>query len=505
VTAEADNPLSPLTRELDVAQAARYDVIVIGGGILGVCLLYEASRRGLRALLIEKDDFGGQTSWNSMRVLHGGFRYLQSMDLPRYIESVRARRWFMRMFPGLTEPMNCVMPLYGKGLKRPEAFRAAVMMNRQLMRFEGRQIGEPKLHAGAVLTPSDVVQDWQRVPTAGLRGGGMWTDARMLSPERMMIHLLRVAVGRGAHALNYVSAEDLITSGNAVKGLVAKDTETDRELRFDAPVVINAAGPWSMPMSGALGDARPELFVPMRSFNLIVNRKSTSRSTIAATARKEGAQTYFVMPFGKQTILGTANVPTQRDDFNPNPSRHEVQAFLNEINEASPGLDADLNSISCVWSGLVPATYEGATTSSDRPVIHEHGKAGGPEGLISVSGVKFTTAPMLARRVINPIPTRPMAPFPDVPNWQGIQEVPGYGGRPERLLEIARDESVRHVDDLVFRRSGLWRDAAQTLEHFPEIAAYLGLTGQEVENERARLMRAFERMSRPWEHDGAGD
>ncbi|MCA9273308.1 MAG: FAD-dependent oxidoreductase [Phycisphaerales bacterium] len=505
MTAEADNSLAALTRDLDEAQDARYDVIIVGGGIQGVCLLYEASRRGLRALLIEKDDFGGQTSWSSMRVLHGGFRYLQSMDLPRYIESVRARRWFMRMFPGMTEPMHCLMPLYGEGLKRPEAFRAAVWMNRQLIRFEGRQLGEPKLNPGAVLSPSDVVQDWQRVPTVGLKGGGMWTDARMLSPERMVIHLLRVAVGRGAHALNYVCAEDIQTSGGNVTGLIALDTLTDRELRFDAPIVINAAGPWSMPLSRSLGDARPELFIPMRSFNVIVDREPQSESAIAVTARKPGAQTYFVVPFGDKVILGTAHMPASRDDFNPNPSRDEVQGFLDEVNEAAPGLEADIDSISCVWSGLVPAPFEGATYASDRPVVHEHGHHGGPNGLISVSGVKFTTAPMLARRVIDPIPGRPMAPFPDVPNWRGIQEVPGYGGSVDRLIELARDESVQHVDDLVFRRTGLWQNAAEAMDLFPRLAGALSLSGAELEDERVRLKRALLRISRPWEVDGAGN
>ena len=503
MTAEADNPLAPLLRDLDEAQHARYDVIVVGGGIQGVCLLYEASRRGLRALLIEKDDFGGQTSWSSMRVLHGGFRYLQSMDLPRYVESVRARRWFMRMFPGMTEPLNCLMPLYGEGLKRPDAFRAAVWMNRQLVRFEGRQLGEPKLSPGAVLTASDVVQDWQRVPTTGLKGGGMWADARMLSPERMVMHLLRVAVSRGAHALNYVCAEDLETSGGKVAGLIARDTLTDRELRFDAPIVINAAGPWSMPVSDCLGDRRPELCIPMRSFNVIVNREPQSESAIAVTARKPGAQTYFVVPFGDKVILGTAHMPADRDDFNPSPSRDEVQGFLNEVNEAAPGLDADLESVSCVWSGLVPAPFEGATYASDRPVVHEHGRHGGPDGLISVSGVKFTTAPMLARRIIDPIPSRPVAPFPDVPNWRGIQEVPGYGGRPDRVVDIAREESIVHVDDLVFRRTGLWQHPAEAMNLFPTIAETLGLIGDRIEDERARLARALARMARPWEDDGA--
>ncbi|HHY85990.1 MAG TPA: FAD-dependent oxidoreductase, partial [Verrucomicrobia bacterium] len=78
-------------------QAARntYDVIVIGGGILGCCHALEAAKRGLSVLLLERDDFGGATSWSSHRIIHGGLRYVQSLDFPRQLESIRERRWFL--------------------------------------------------------------------------------------------------------------------------------------------------------------------------------------------------------------------------------------------------------------------------------------------------------------------------------------------------------------------------------------------------------------------------
>ncbi len=505
MTAEADTPLAPLTRDLDRAENARFDVIVVGGGIHGACLLYEASRRGLSGLLVEQGDFGGATSWNSMRILHGGFRYLQSLDLPRYIESVRARRWFLRMFPGMVEPQSCVMPLYGEGLKRPETFRAAVLMNRGLIGFEGRQPGELKLHAGAVLSASDVVQDWQQVPTSGLRGGGLWADARMLCPERYLVHLLRVAAGRGSMAINYVRAQSLVTESNSVRGIEAVDTETGRSLRLSGDLVINAAGPQCRALSESFGALRPELFIPVRAFNLVINRAPVSVSAIAVSTRQAGAQTYFMVPWGDRIVVGTPQIACDVDDFDPKPTRAQVEAFLAELNEAAPGLEATLGDVHSVWSGLVPAPFAGATVTSDRARIVEHGRIGGPEGLISVSGVKYTTAPMLARRVIERIPGPPMAPFPDVPNWSGVHDIPGYGGDLSRLVTIARDEAVVHADDLMFRRTGLWQDSGSAMEALDSMASSLGWDASRMETERHRLAESLRTLARPWDRDGAGN
>src|SRR5690606_5480760 len=115
----------------DAAGAARerYDLVIVGGGILGACLSLESTQRGLRTLLLERDEFAETTSANSLRILHGGLRYLQSLDLKRFHESVRERRWFLERFPEHTEPLPCLMPLYGRGLKRAGVLRLALAAN----------------------------------------------------------------------------------------------------------------------------------------------------------------------------------------------------------------------------------------------------------------------------------------------------------------------------------------------------------------------------------------
>ncbi len=119
-------------RALEALAAERYDLVIVGGGIYGVMVSLEAVRRGLHPLLLERSDFGAATSHNSLRIVHGGLRDLQRVDLRRYYECVQERRWFLQNFPDLVEPLPCLMPLYGQGLRRPWVFRVGLMLNAAL-------------------------------------------------------------------------------------------------------------------------------------------------------------------------------------------------------------------------------------------------------------------------------------------------------------------------------------------------------------------------------------
>ena len=222
-----------IERAPDQAAGADHDLIVVGGGIYGIALALEAARRGLRALLVERADYGGATSWSNLRILHGGLRYLQSLDLVRFYESVGERRWFLRHFPDLVRPLPCLMPLYGRGLKRPGVFRVALALNDILSWRRNAGVARTlQLPDGRLTGAAETAALFPAVERQGLLGGALWHDAVMLSPERVAIEMLRWACACGASALNYVEATGLLVEGGAVRGILAHDRVGGRELRL---------------------------------------------------------------------------------------------------------------------------------------------------------------------------------------------------------------------------------------------------------------------------------
>ena len=449
-----------IARRPDHAADQTYDLIVVGGGIYGVALALEATARGLRPLLLERDDFGGATSAVSLRVVHGGLRYLQTIDLPRFYESVGERRWWLTHFPDQVVPLTCLMPLYGRGLKRPSTFGAALVLN-DLMSWRRNAGVEPdrRLSGGRLVGRKQVARLFPDVDGRGLKGGGLWHDAVMLSSERLLIEMLRWASAAGAAALNYVEAVDLSMAGSIVDGVIARDRLSGERLGFRAPCVINAAGPWCRALAGgfdrriASGD---RLFRPALAFNLLFDRPPPAEVALAVEPDRPNAATYFLLPWKGRLMAGTFHAARPDGTTDARPAETEIAAMIDDLNAAVPGLDLGRDRVVRVLAGLQPAAAPGGAEPSNRPVMLDHGADGGPRGLYSVSGVKYTTARLVAEKTIGAafpgraraLPTRP-APGPA--GEAGLFALPD-DALADRLKRIVREESVVHLDDLLNRR-----------------------------------------------------
>jgi glycerol-3-phosphate dehydrogenase len=473
-----------LTRDPQGAAAGSYDLIVAGGGFHGVMLTLEAARRGLTVLLVERDDFGGATSWNSLRIVHGGLRHLQSFDLRRYRESVAERSWFLRSFPDLVAPLPCLMPLWspprGGVLRRRSAFGPAFAADRFLSRERNSGLrADRRLPAGRLLDAGETAELFPGVDRGGLRGGALWHDAVIPDTPRLLIEALRWACRCGARVLNYAEVTGLLTgesaegsteNGGRVSGVEAVDRETGRRLSLRATAVVNCAGPWSRRLAESWDRDLPELFRPVLAFNLLLDAEAPSRAALAVAAPERGAQTWFLLPWKGRLLAGTAYVPAEpHADLGAGPGEERITAFLAALNAALPGLGARRDRVQRVFWGWLPAAGASPRTStvpSGRPVVHDHGAAGGPRGLLSVSGVKLTTSRAVAEDVLarvfawrgEPLPApgwieRP-APEPPLP----LDEFLRLAGSDREaagahLRRIVEREAVVRLDDLLLRRT----------------------------------------------------
>lgn len=212
--------MASLGRNPQKAQSQDYDLIIVGGGIYGAALSLESARRGLKPLLIEKGDFGEATSWNSFRIVHGGLRYLQSLDLYRFRESVQERKWFLKNFPDLVEPLPCLMTLYNEGLYNTHIFRVALLMNALFSTNRNWGVRKDRaLKAGGVINQQEVLDQFPGVDAKGLKGGALWYDGFMINSQRLLIELLRWAASQGAQMVNYMEGKELVFKDGKVQGI----------------------------------------------------------------------------------------------------------------------------------------------------------------------------------------------------------------------------------------------------------------------------------------------
>ena len=387
-----------IERNLEEAESRTWDLLVVGGGIYGATLALEAARRGLAALVVERGGFGQETTWNSLRIVHGGLRYLQSLDFPRFRESVRERRWFLESFPDLVRPLPCLMPLYdpprGGALRRRAVFRFALGINDLLSR-------ERALPPGRLLSVAETEELFPTVDRAGLRGGALWHDAVAPDPRRLVVEILRRACLLGACALERVEALEILGEPGRAAGIRAMDKESGRSLTLRARSVVNCAGPWCGEVARRLDRDVPGLFRPALAWNLLLDREPLSRAALAVASREPGAQTWFLLPWEGKLLAGTAYAPVPPGSSGEEgPDEAGIEGFLAALNAALPGLGAGRGEVLDVLWGRVPAVAEGGTALASRPVVFDHGAAGGLSGLVSVSGVKLTTARAVAERAL---------------------------------------------------------------------------------------------------------
>lgn len=377
------------------------DLIVIGGGIYGIMLALEAGRRGLRALVLERDSIGAATTASWFRIVHGGFRYLQSLDFVRTRQSSAERRWFLNFAPDLVRPLSFLLPLYGGGLKRPTALSAAFLLEQLLT--PGRNRGLPpeaRIAAGKTLSIAQTIATFEDVRREGLLGAALWQDAVVMHDRALLERLRHAAEGAGAIFEEFAPVEALQAAAGRVDGVVVGGA--NHGVRT-APVVINAAGPWSESVAGKLGSPVAGLFQPILAFNLLLDRKPLTKTGLAIAAAKPNSPLLFLMPYGEQTFAGTWYDECSTVDDKAEASEEAIDRFLAALAEAAPTLGATRSDVVQTFAGWQPLAKPGSTKVSDRPLIVDHAEHGGPSGLFSVSGVKYTTARQVAAGVIDRI------------------------------------------------------------------------------------------------------
>ena len=382
----------------------RFDLVVIGGGITGAGVVRDAARRGLRVALVEKDDFAAGTSSRSSKLIHGGLRYLAMGEVGLVRETARERQAVHQMAPHLAEPCWMVVPAHNRASLMK--FRAGISTYERL---------------GAV-EDADRNLSWDRDALAEQepclrRDEYPWACAYreyMTDDARLVLAVLRDAVGAGAQVASRLPVVDVIWEGRQVDGVVAAcEVSGDRvEIRADA--VVNATGPWVERMARFEEEAATDRLHPSKGIHIVFDaaRLPVRNLVIMETPDKRSV---FVLPRGDTVAIGTTDTSYHGDQLLwPEIERADVEYLLHPLKRYFDVEPLGFDDVVAAWSGVRPLVAQKGKEATE--VSRKEEVWVGTGGMITIAGGKLTGFRKMAMTVLDFVAERlgrSLGPSPD--------------------------------------------------------------------------------------------
>ncbi|MBI4343362.1 MAG: glycerol-3-phosphate dehydrogenase/oxidase [Candidatus Omnitrophica bacterium] len=366
----------------------RFDVLVIGGGIVGAGIARDAAMRGLCVALIEQGDFASGTSSKTSKLIHGGLRYLEHGEFGLVYQSLRERTALRAIAPAYVKPLTLMLPVYRGDRRR------APVVNLGLWLYDALA-GRRNIRRHRMLGARGALALEPSLRMDGLRAAGLYADCQMDDARVCLANILQAA-SFGAACANYVRLRALLTAQGRVCGGAAEDALTGRTFDIQAAAVVNAAGPWGDRVRRLSDPAAPRLLAPTKGIHLVLPR--VCEQALFVQARADGRMC-FILPWGAYSLVGT----TERE-VGPTPlealaaTQDEVGYLLTELNRLLPGAHVGEEDIVATFAGARPLlAFGGEATAASR----EHRIELDARGLLSVLGGKYTTYRLMAAQAVD--------------------------------------------------------------------------------------------------------
>jgi glycerol-3-phosphate dehydrogenase len=397
-----------MIRDIKKMAANLYDVLVIGGGITGAFIAWDSALRGLKVALVDKGDFGAATSAATSKLIHGGLRYLKTLEVGLVRESLQERRIMEILAPHLVYPLPFVFPAYGWGMRgMPAAVSAMVFYD--TLSYDRKWINDDdkKIPGHETFSAEQVLKLEPILDPAELKGGVIYYDCQMYNPERLSLEPILSAEEYGADVVNYVKAEDLLMEGDRVTGARVQDLmDKNREYDLKASVTVNAAGPWADMILGKIRGKKHHGLIRSKGIHILTRPLYKDRAMVLQT--KTGRH-FFIIPWRGHSLIGTTDVVYKGhpDDFKV--TENDIADFLEEINVTVPAARLSRSDVRFQYGGLRPIVEKETSVevevydASRKYELYDHETDEGIRGFVTAIGGKYTTSRNMARQLVDMI------------------------------------------------------------------------------------------------------
>ena len=456
--------LGPQQRDRNLARLATetFDVVVIGGGVVGAGCALDAAARGLDVALVEARDLGSGTSSRSTKLIHGGLRYLEQQEFGLVREALKERRLLLNVLaPHLVRPVSFLYPLRHRWERAYVG--AGMLLYDGLGGFEG-------LRRHRHLTRRQALELAPGLRRDALVGAVQYWDAQ-LDDARHAMEVARTAAHYGAAVVSNAEVVALLREAGRATGVRVRDMGTGDELEVAAREVVNATGVWTDDVQGLVGERGKFRVRASKGVHLVVPRDRVQLDT--GMILRTQSSVLFIIPWGRHWLLGTTDTDWRLDKFHPAATRADIDYVLERANAV---LAAPLghDDVQGVFAGLRPL-LEGESEEASQ-LSREHTVAVPIPGLVAVAGGKYTTYRVMAKDAVDAVVrgldrSVAQSPTEHVPLLGAV----GYQALWNRRRQLAESSGLHlvRVEHLLARYGVLIEDLLLEIERRPELAEVL--------------------------------
>lgn len=371
-------------------KSEEFDLLIIGGGITGVGIALDAASRGLKTVLVEKNDFAYGTSSRSTKLIHGGLRYLKQFEFALVKEVGSERAVVHKLAPHLVLPEKMLLPLReGRGF-------GSLLTSFGLWLYDWLA-GVKQADRRRMLTRKQTLRAEPLLKKDGVKGGGLYAEYRT-DDARLTIEIAKTAHQHGAVLLTYAQVNNFIYTNSKVEGVQVTDLQTNTTLSVKAKVVVNATGPWVDTLRTLDGSKQGKTLHLTKGVHIVVAYQRFPIKQAVYFDVADGRM-IFAIPRGRTTYIGTTDTDYHAEIDAVRVTKADVDYLLNAVNESFPNIMLSERDVESSWAGLRPLIHEEGKSASELSRKDEIFEAA--SGLLSIAGGKLTGYRKMAERVVD--------------------------------------------------------------------------------------------------------